>query len=58
MIITVELRNVYGKPLIYPICDKAKAFAAIAGTVTLSQANLWQIKELGFSVHQVAPRSL
>ena len=57
MIIQVELRDVYGKQLIYPACDKSKAFAAIAGTKTLSQANLWQIKDLGYSV-QVAPRSL
>jgi hypothetical protein len=57
MQITVELKDVYGKQLIYPACDKAKAFAAIAGTKTLSQANLWQIKDLGYQV-LVAPRSL
>jgi hypothetical protein len=50
MQITVTIRDVYGKTLIYPVCDNAKAFAAIAGQKTLSQATLWQIKSLGYSV--------
>jgi hypothetical protein len=50
MTITVQIKNVYGNVLIYPICDKAKAFAAIANQKTLSQATLWQIKALGFTV--------
>lgn len=51
MFITVQVKDVYGKPLIYPVCDKAKAFAAIANQKTLSQATLWQIHALGYSIY-------
>lgn len=54
MDIMVQVKDVYGKPLIYPVCDKAIAFAAIANQKTLSQATLWQIKALGYSVINIA----
>ena len=28
--ITVQVRNVYGNSVVYPICERAKRFAAIA----------------------------
>jgi hypothetical protein len=28
----VEIRNVYGVEQVYPVCNKAKLFASIAGT--------------------------
>jgi hypothetical protein len=50
MIITVAIRNVYGNELIYPVCDKAKAFADIAGTKTLQRWVLDHIKSLGYKI--------
>ena len=50
MIITVAIRNVYGNELIYPVCDKAKAFADIAGTKTLQRWVLDRIKSLGYKI--------
>lgn len=50
MEITVIIKSVYGNEMIYPICDKALAFAKLAGTKTLSHAAIQQIKALGFAV--------
>jgi len=48
--IIVERKGVYGKQLIYPICEDAKRFAAIAGNKTLSIEIIKLIKELGYVV--------
>ena len=53
MNIKVKLKNVYGNDLIYPVCDKAKAFAAIADKKTLSLGDVENIKALGFKVDLV-----
>ena len=54
MQITVEVKNVYGVTTYYPICQAAQAFAAIAGTKTLTPATLKQIKALGYTVTRAA----
>lgn len=53
MTIQVMVRTVYGKNLVYPICDKAKAFAQIAGHKTLDQRAIALIESLGFEVEYV-----
>ena len=55
MNIKVEIKNIYGKELIYPVCEKAKLFANLIGQKTLgelgySEYNINSIKELGYSV--------
>ena len=50
MNITVEIRNTYGQDKIYPVCDKAKIFAQIAGTTTLLRRNINLIHALGYEV--------
>lgn len=50
MNITVEIKNVYGNNTIYPVCAKAKLFADIAGTKTLTFTAIHKIKALGFEV--------
>ena len=55
--ITVEVRSVYGTDTIYPVCEKAKAFAAIAGTKTLTVAVVKQIMALGYEVKYQLPRN-
>lgn len=50
MEIKVTVRNVYGKPVVYPYCEKAKIFAEIAGTKTLSTGIIRAIKRLGYTV--------
>jgi hypothetical protein len=48
--IEVIIEPKYGKWVYYPACDKAKAFAAIAGTKTLTDETLAQIKKLGYEI--------
>lgn len=50
MTIKVIIKNIYGNNLIYPVCEKAMLFAAIAGQKTLTQATIAKIKGLGFDV--------
>jgi len=50
MNITVEIKDVYGQSKIYPVCDKAKIFAHIAGTTTLLPRDIQRIQMLGFEV--------
>ncbi len=51
MIITVEIRDVYGLRTIYPACQTAKLFARLAGTKTLTRHALETIKQLGYSIN-------
>ena len=48
--ITIEAREVYGHTKYYPLCDKAKTFAAIANTTTLTEHAIKRIKALGYTV--------
>ena len=50
MEIKVKLKNVYGQDLVYPVCSKAKVFAQIAGTTTLTPETLSKIMFLGYEV--------
>ena len=49
--ITVEIKNVYGNPTIYPVCDDAILFASIAGTKSLTQDTISKIKSLGVTIN-------
>lgn len=53
MKIQVTERSVYGNTLVYPVCEKAKTFAAMLGKKTLTPADLNHIKALGFSIEPV-----
>jgi hypothetical protein len=48
MKITIQLRGIYGITKAYPVCPKAKAFASIAGTKTLTRDALKNIDALGY----------
>jgi len=48
--IEVIIEPQYGRWVYYPVCDDAKAFAAIAGTKTLTEPTLVQIKKLGYEI--------
>ena len=56
-VIEVRVKDVYGNQMIYPVCDAAKVFAAIAGTKTLTQHTLLLIKKLGYDI-SIAPQSI
>jgi len=50
MKIEIQIKNVYGNELIYPICKIGKAFANIAKTKTLSIQVLQTIADMGFDI--------
>jgi hypothetical protein len=50
MKITIRLDKNYGVLVVYPVCQQAQLFAAIAGTKTLKEKTLDQIMQLGYEV--------
>ena len=50
MEIIVEVKDVYGKPLVYPISEEATLFAMIAESKTLTPRVLDMIEGLGFKI--------
>lgn len=55
MKITVKIKSVYGRPLIYPVCDMAKVFASFTRTKCLTKAQIEVIKALGYEVEVQTP---
>ena len=51
--IHVRVMDVYGRQVVYPVCDKAQVFAAIAGTTSLTETTLRCIRKLGHDIHVV-----
>lgn len=51
--VAIRVDRVYGVVKIYPACDRANAFARIAGTKTLSLENLGEITAMGFHLELV-----
>ena len=52
MEIIVEVRDVYGKPLVYPVCRRAEMFAKIAESKTLTPRVLLAVEMLGFEIRE------
>ena len=50
MNLVVSKKNVYGVERVYPICNKAKLFAAISGNKTLLPEVIELIKKLGYNL--------
>lgn len=50
MNITVRIRNVYGIPLVYPVCAKAIALADLAGKKTFTTHDIALMKKLDISL--------
>ena len=54
-IIVVEIKTVYGEELVYPVCRKARIFAKLCNTKTLTPSTIAQIRELGYAVKVATP---
>ena len=50
MKLLVSKKNVYGVERVYPICNKAKLFAAISGNKTLLPEIIELVKKLGYNL--------
>jgi len=48
--IIVEVRQQFGADVIHPACETSRAFASIAGTVTITRHALRVIQRLGYGV--------
>lgn len=53
--INVEVKSVYGAPMIYPVCNDAHRFAALTGKKTFSQKDIENIRGLGYIVKAIVP---
>jgi hypothetical protein len=53
MNITIEFKNVYGETKAYPVCERAKTFASMLGTKTLTRDAIRHIEALGFTINAV-----
>jgi hypothetical protein len=51
--IQVTYREVYGQTTVYPVCEKAKAFADMVNQKTLTLRTLEHIQKLGFVIEVV-----
>ena len=52
--VIVEVRPLYGAIKVYPVRARAKLFANLAGTTTLTRQSLRTIERLGYNVVSVA----
>lgn len=52
-VITFKEKNVYGRVLIYPACDKANIFAGLIGSKTFTTHHLTLIEGLGYTVNLI-----
>lgn len=57
-VVHVRVMDVYGKRVVYPVCEKAKVFADIADTKSLTESNLRRIQKLGYTIHVVPQEPL
>lgn len=53
MEIKISVKNVYGRELVYPVCDTAKLLAQLTGRQTFRLGDLGVIRKLGYTVNQV-----
>jgi hypothetical protein len=52
-IIEVEIRNVYGNNLLYPVNETAKQFAKLLGVKIFNREQVAGMRALGYTVGQV-----
>lgn len=50
MELIVRKEKVYGRELIYPVCEKSKGLARIAGKKTFTPYEIVIIKSLGYKI--------
>jgi len=53
----IEIKNVYGNNLIYPVCEKAKTFTRLMNKKTFHNYELKEIEKLGYEIKVKANNS-
>lgn len=54
--LTVRIKNVYGKPLVYPVCEQSKLLAKLADKITFTTEDIKIIEQLGYEFKVETPR--
>ena len=49
MELLVEIKNNYGREMVYPICEKSRLLAQLSGNRTLTPEAIAVIKRLGYT---------
>lgn len=49
MELTVRIKNIYGKELVYPVSTEAQAIALVAGKKTFTASDIVTLKRAGFT---------
>jgi len=55
MEITIEAKDVYGRTLYYPACEKAQLFAKLIDKKTLTPETIEIVKKLGYTINMKQP---
>ena len=58
MELQVTIKNHYGKDFIYPHCKQSEVFTLLTGRKTLSNKDMFLIKQLGYTLKVVIERTL
>lgn len=59
MTVIIKIKSVYGQDKVYPLCATGKAFARIAGTKTLTEQTIHEMKTIGVKfVQEINPAFL
>lgn len=45
----VEVKNVYGRDVVYPVCEKSRLLTRLSGNRTLTSEAIAVIKQLGYT---------
>ena len=53
--ILIEVKQSYGRKVIYPACNNAETFAKLAGTKTLTKHTLELVEQLGYKIDTYTP---
>ena len=58
MEIKLKAKSVYGKVLVYPVCEKSNLLIRLTGKKTFDEHDLFVIERLGYSVSWEAEKML
>jgi len=49
MELLIEIKNIYGREMVYPICEKSQLLTRLSGNRTLTEEAIAVIKRLGYT---------
>lgn len=58
MIIQVEIKTVYGKEMIYPLCETGELICKMVGTKTFTREMVELCKKLGYEFQVITQNTL